>query len=227
MEEYSKLISTVSLSLIITSYLVIELRNLRHSAYAYILQALLMCTLFVIFARQNPGLYYWALTAFVTKVVIIPYLLLRYIRRTTDQEFPPLIGYLGSILLVSSIILILYRVTHQYIEFLAPTPSATKEPFRTNLAVSLTIFILGLYCILSRRDAIKTVHGLLVLENGVHLSLVAFEGDGPYWNRYRCGCCGLSAPVHHLRGVRKIWFHRHVSIKRFTVVVDKGKEFSL
>jgi len=167
MEEYSKLISTVSLSLIITSYLVIELRNLRHSAYAYILQALLMCTLFVIFARQNPGLYYWALTAFVTKVVIIPYLLLRYIRRTTDQEFPPLIGYLGSIILVSIIILILFRVTHQYIEFLAPTPSATKEPFRTNLAVSLTIFILGLYCILSRRDAIKTVHGLL------HLSLVS------------------------------------------------------
>jgi hydrogenase-4 component E len=173
MEEYSKLISTVSLSLIITSYLVIELRNLRHSAYAYILQALLMCTLFVIFARQNPGLYYWALTAFVTKVVIIPCLLLRYIRRTTDQEVPPLIGYLGSILLVSIIILILYRVTHHYIEFLAPTPSATKEPFRTNLAVSLTIFILGLYCILSRRDAIKTVHGLLVLENGVHLSLVS------------------------------------------------------
>jgi hydrogenase-4 component E len=48
-----------------------------------------------------------------------------------------------------------------------------QEPFRTNLAVSLTVFILGLYCILSRRDAIKTVHGLLVLENGVHLSLVS------------------------------------------------------
>ena len=173
MEEYSKLISTVSLSLIITSYLVIELRNLRYSAYAYVVQALLMCTLFVIFARQNPGLYYWAITAFVTKVVIIPYLLLRYIRRTTDQEFPPLIGYLGSIVLISMIVLILYRVTHQYIDFLAPTPLATKEPFRTNLAVSLTIFIMGLYCILSRRDAIKTVHGLLVLENGVHLSLIS------------------------------------------------------
>jgi len=79
----------------------------------------------------------------------------------------------SSIILVSLIILILYRVTHHYIEFLAPTPSATQEPFRTNLAVSLTVFILGLYCILSRRDAIKTVHGLLVLENGVHLSLVS------------------------------------------------------
>jgi hydrogenase-4 component E len=173
MEEFVKLTSTISLSLIITSYLVIELRNLRYSAYAYIVQAFLMCCLFVIFAGKNPGLYYWAVTAFVTKVVIIPYLLLRYIRRTTNEEFPPLIGYLGSILLMSVIVVILYRVTHQYVEFISPTPSATLEPFRTNLAVSLTIFIMGLYCILVRRDAIKTVHGLLILENGVHLSLVS------------------------------------------------------
>jgi hydrogenase-4 component E len=173
MEELTKYISTISLSLIITSYLVIELRNLRYSAYAYMVQALLMCSLFVIFATKNPGLYWWALTAFITKVVIIPYLLLRFIRRHTDQEFPPLIGYVGSILLITIIVLIFYRTTHHYIEFIAPTPAAMAEPFRTNLAVSFTIFLMGLYCILVRRDAIKTVHGLLILENGVHLSLVS------------------------------------------------------
>lgn len=173
MEELTKYISTISLSLIITSYLVIELRNLRFSAYAYIVQAILMCSLFLIFATKNHGLYYWALTAFITKVVIIPYLLLRFIRRTTDQEFPPLIGYVGSIFLITIIVLVFYRITHQYIEFVAPTPAAMEEPFRTNLAVSFTIFIMGVYCILVRRDAVKTVYGLLILENGVHLSLVS------------------------------------------------------
>jgi hydrogenase-4 component E len=173
MEELTKYISTISLSLIITSYLVIGLRNLRFSAYAYIVQSILMCSLFVIFATKNHGLYYWALTAFITKVVIIPFLLLRFIRDHTDQEFPPLIGYAGSIFLLTTIVLILFQTTHQYIEFIAPTPAAMEEPFRTNLAVSFTIFIMGLYCILTRRDAIKTVHGLLILENGVHLSLVS------------------------------------------------------
>jgi hydrogenase-4 component E len=131
-----------------------------------------MCTLFAIFAIENHGLYYWAMTAFVTKVVIIPWLLLRYIKKTTDREFQPLIGYLGSIFLISAVVVILYRVTHSYIGFVAPSQFATAEPFRTNLAVSLSIFFMGLYCILVRRDAIKTVHGLLILENGVHLSLV-------------------------------------------------------
>lgn len=172
MQEFAKVISTISLSMIITSYLIIELRNLKYSAYVYMIQAFLMCTLFAIFAIDNPGLYYWAATAFITKVVIIPWLLLRYIKKTTDREFQPLIGYLGSIFLISAVVVVLYRVTHTYIGFVAPSQFATAEPFRTNLAVSLSIFFMGLYCILIRRDAIKTVHGLLILENGVHLSLV-------------------------------------------------------
>ena len=45
--------------------------------------------------------------------------------------------------------------------------------WRTNLAVAFTIFVLGIYAILTRRDAIKTVIGLCLLENGVHLSLVS------------------------------------------------------
>ena len=56
---------------------------------------------------------------------------------------------------------------------LAPTPQAAEGVFRTNLAISLTVFVLGLYAILSRRDAIKTVIGLCLLENAVHLSLVS------------------------------------------------------
>ncbi|MCJ7751195.1 MAG: NADH-quinone oxidoreductase subunit K, partial [Armatimonadetes bacterium] len=38
-------------------------------------------------------------------------------------------------------------------------------------------FVLGLYAILSRRDAIKTVIGLCLLENAVHLSLVSLAPD--------------------------------------------------
>ena len=172
MEPWTKLISALSLSLILTAYLIIEIKNLRYATYVYILQSLLMCSLFLTYAGQNPRLYYWALTALVTKVFIIPFMLLRTIRRTKVLEVPPVIGYLGSIIFLTVVIVIFYRLTHKYVDFIAPTPLATQEPFRTNLAVSLALFVMGLYCILVRRDAIKAVLGLTILQNGVHLSLV-------------------------------------------------------
>jgi len=172
MEPWAKLISALSLSLILTAYLIIEIKNLRSATYVYILQALLMCSLFLTFAGQNPRLYYWALTAFVTKVIIIPYALLRTIRRTKVLEVSPVIGYLGSIIFMTLVAVFFYRITHSYVDFIAPTPLATQEPFRTNLAVSLALFVMGLYCILVRRDAIKIVLGLTIMQNGVHLSLV-------------------------------------------------------
>ena len=174
MEGVAKLISLLSLVLIITSLAIIEFRNLRRAAYAYCIQALVMCAIFSTFASAgNPHLYWWAGVAFVTKVLIIPYLLIRYINRTTDVEVEPLFGYIVSIILVSVMMIIFYKLTHTYVSFIAPTEVATEEPFRTNLAVSFTIFFMGLYCIMARRDAIKTVHGLLILENGIHVSLVS------------------------------------------------------
>ena len=169
----AKLISTLSLSLIITSMAIIELRNLRYSAYAYLLQAIVLCSIILVFAKTNPNLYYWVIVAVITKVILIPTFLLRYINKTTDQEIKPLVGYLPSILLALMIMIIFYKLTHTQANFIAATPEATHEPFRTNLAVSFTIFILGLFCILVRRDAIKTVHGLCILENGIHLSLIS------------------------------------------------------
>jgi hydrogenase-4 component E len=57
---------------------------------------------------------------------------------------------------------------------LAPTPLAAEEPYRTNMAVSLTLLGIGLYATLTRRDALKVVLGVCLIENGAHLSLVSF-----------------------------------------------------
>jgi hydrogenase-4 component E len=75
---------------------------------------------------------------------------------------------------VASVLLIAaYGLTQKYIHFLAPTEAAAHGVFGTNLAVSMTVFALGIYAILTRRDAVKTVIGLCLLENAIHLSLVS------------------------------------------------------
>jgi len=165
-------IRTLSLTLILTSFVVVETRNLRRALVAYMVQALVMVAIIACFATYHRTLAVWAATALVTKFGLVSWLLARSLRGD-DQECRPLVGPLASGLIVAALAAVSYQVIHHYATFLAPTPLAQQEPFRTNVAVSLTLLAVGLYAILTRRDAIKVVLGLCLMENGAHLSLVS------------------------------------------------------
>jgi hydrogenase-4 component E len=167
------LIRTLSLLLIVTSLAAVESRNLYRSAIALGAQALLICGLIVAFAVGNHALYIWAGVALVTKATLTPWLIFRYLRKREDNGEEAIIGFGPSVAVASVLLIAAYGLTHKYIGFLAPTPEAARGVFGTNLAVSMTVFSLGLYAILTRRDAVKTVIGLCLLENAVHLSLVS------------------------------------------------------
>lgn len=170
------IVSNLALAMVVTSLLAIEVTRLRTAAYAYLAQALLLVAIFLSFAiaTHNQWLYVWAVVALVTKATLIPYLLFAYIRRTgTVEERKPLVPFAPSVIIACVLMVTFYNVIHSHVHFLAPTGLAQTEPYRTNLAVALTIFTLGLYGMVSRRDAIKSVVALCLLENGVHLSLVS------------------------------------------------------
>jgi len=173
MPQNVHLIETLSMLLIITSVAAIEFQNLKRAAGAYAVQALLICGLILAFAAGNPALYVWAVVAFITKAVLTPWFIMRFIGKTGEQEVRPIVGFGVSVVVVSVILFTFYKLTHTYVHVLAPTPDSVAGVFRTNLAIALTVFVLGLYAILTRRDAIKTVIGLCLLENAVHLSLVS------------------------------------------------------
>lgn len=170
------LVSNIALAMVVTSLLAVELTRLRAAAYAYLAQALLLVAIFFSFAvaTNNEWLYVWGLVALVTKATLIPYLIFAYLRRTgVVEERKPLVPFAPSVAIACVLMVTFYKVVHTHVHFLAPTEIATGEPYRSNLAVALTIFTLGLYGMVSRRDAIKSVLALCLLENGVHLSLVS------------------------------------------------------
>jgi len=170
-------IRTISMTMVITSVVAVETRRLRISAGAYAVQALLLVILLLSYARVNPALYWWAATAFLTKALLTPWFLFRYIGKTQEMEVKPYIGFGPSVVVAAVLMIVFFRLTHGQVELLAPTALAQEEVFRTNLAVASTVFLLGIYAVLSRRDAVKTVIGLCLLENGVHLSLVSLAPD--------------------------------------------------
>ena len=168
-----ELIRALSLTLVLTTLLAAESRRLRLAAAAYGAQALLIVALLATFAAINPALYWWAGTAFLTKAVLTPLFLFWYIRKTRDVELPPLVGFAPSVLIAAVLMVASFALMHHQAALLAPPALAGEDAFRTNLAVATTVFAMGLYAILTRRDAVKTVIGLCLLENGVHLSLVS------------------------------------------------------
>lgn len=171
------LIEALSLLMVITSVAVVEMRRLKSSAIAYVCQALLMVSLLVAFGAVNTALYWWAGTALLTKAVLTPWFLFRSVRGTDDRELKPVIGLGPSVIVAGLLMLGFFHLTHSQGMLLAPGGMAQLEVFRTNLAVASTIFALGLYAVLTRRDAIKTVIGLCLLENAVHLSLVSLAPE--------------------------------------------------
>lgn len=166
------LVRTLSLALLMTSFLAAESRNLRRATQAYLVQALVMVGIIAAFATWHPALWVWAATAFVTKFALVGWLLLRATRGGERIEVPPYVPGWMSAMLVSILALGVYRFVHVNASFLAPTPLAESEPYRTNMAVALTLLCVGTYAVLTRRDAFKIVVGVCLMENGAHLSLV-------------------------------------------------------
>lgn len=168
-----RLIYTLSLFLVITSMLALELRRLRNSAIAYVAQALLIVSLLVCFGVQNHALYWWAATALVTKAILIPWFLFQAVPSREQKEVKPLVPLGPSVIIAALLMTGSFKLMHAQFELLAPSAITAEAVYRTNLGVAGTVFMLGLYGLLTRRDAVKTVVGLCLLENGVHLSLIS------------------------------------------------------
>ena len=170
-----QILVTFTLGILITSIAAVEIRNLRTTSIAYLLHSIFLFAIITSYAylKENDSLYLWAGACFLTKVIIIPAMLFRFVKQVPLQEHRPFIGAGFSIVIVSTLMVSFFQVFKKYIYLLAPTEAAQLEPVRSLLAGAFTIFSLGLWALLTRRDALKTVIGLALLENGVHLVLLA------------------------------------------------------
>ncbi len=166
------LVRTLSLTLLITSFLAVESRGLKRALGAYLAQAAVMVAIIAAFATVHPALWVWAATALVTKLGLIGWLLHRAVREGDGREVEPFVGLVPSAVFIAVLALGGWMFLHRHVSFLAPTPLAEQEPYRTNVAVALTLLFVGMYAVLTRRDAIKVVLGVCLMENGAHLSLV-------------------------------------------------------
>lgn len=170
------LVNTLAVLLIITSLLVVEARKPQLSAKLYSLQSLVLVLIFLslaIFMEATP-LYIWAATSLLTKVILVPWIMLRTLRKVGDAaEEPEALLSPAATLIIAALFVGL--------SFLIVTPFHAEAIIKLKpaLAVSIAHFLLGLLCILTRRNAVKQILGYCLMENGSHLTLAFMAYNAP------------------------------------------------
>jgi hydrogenase-4 component E len=169
------LVNSLTGLLILTSLLVIEAKRPRWSALMYSLQSTVLVSIFVVLAyfTRTQQLYLWAASAFLTKVVLVPWILYVTLSRVGDPEKPR-----NRISVTLSLVLAAIAVT---VSFIVVNQIRLKaaEPFKPALAISLAHFFFGELCIMSQRNLFKQLLGFCLMENGSHLTLALLAFNAP------------------------------------------------
>ena len=169
------LVNSLTGLLILTSLLVIEVKQPRWSAIMYSLQSIVLVGILAVlaYATKAEQLYLWVASAFVTKVVLVPWILYSAFTRVGNPEKPRnLMGTTLSFFLAAVALTVSFLVVNQ-IQLKA------AEPFKPALAVSMAHFFFGELCILTQRNLFKQVLGFCLMENGSHLTLALLAYNAP------------------------------------------------
>ncbi len=157
---------------LVLSFALLYQRRLFGVIKIYALQALLLAAAaaWQAHAQDAPHLYITAAIALVFKAMVIPIALHRIIvylniHRTIETALgvgPTMVVGVGLVAL--SILLVL------------PVTAASGALTRESLAAALSIVLLGLLVMITRRNAVSQVVGFMSLENGLILAAVGVKG---------------------------------------------------
>ncbi|UWU93829.1 hydrogenase-4 component E [Bradyrhizobium sp. CB1015] len=159
-------------SLVLASFMMLYQDRLYALLNVYALHAgvLALSVAWQAYVQQAPHLYVTALIALLFKAIIIPVALHRIIKRLgIHREIENAIGIgltmMAGIGLVALSMVVMLRVT----------PSADALA-REDLAFALSVVLLGLLIMVTRRNAVSQVVGFMSLENGLVLAATGAKG---------------------------------------------------
>jgi hydrogenase-4 component E len=141
------------------------------SAYRYQTVVLAAVTAVIAYYTGIWEIYVAAALTLVIKAIIIPRLLVRVTRRIKGEfkiEINPYVSLRLSVLISALLVALSYGLTQQVL-----TTSNLDKVAMTYLPVSISLFFIGVFVMVSRKMALNQVVGLLILENGLFLFTTA------------------------------------------------------
>jgi hydrogenase-4 component E len=120
--------------------------------------------------QEAPHLYITAAIALVVKAIIIPVALHRIIVRLGIHRTIDTVGSIGQTMLAGIGLVALS------IMVMLPISAEAGTLTREDLAFSLSVILLGLLMMISRRNAVSQIIGFMSIENGLILAATAAKG---------------------------------------------------
>lgn len=162
-----------SAGLLIATFGVVVRRGFADWLSAYRYQAVVLAAVTAVIAYYTGiwEIYVAAALTLVIKAVVIPKVLLRVTKKIKDEfkiETNPYVGLRLSVLISALLVALSYALTQQLL-----SESSLDAVTMTYLPVSVSLFFIGLFVMVSRRMALNQVVGLLIIENGLFLFTTA------------------------------------------------------
>ena len=158
--------------LVLVSFMLLYQNRLYSLLNVFALQAVVLAlsVAWQAYVQDAPHLYVTAAIAIVFKAMVIPIALHRIIARLGIHREVEIVGSLGPTMilgmgLVALSMVVMLRVT------------ADADPLgREDLAFALSVVMLGLLMMVTRRNAVSQVVGFMSLENGLILAATGAKG---------------------------------------------------
>ena len=159
-------------AVLLLSFALLYQRRISGVISTFALQAvvLALAAAWQAFVQDAPHLYVTALVALLFKAIAIPLALHRIVRlllihRTVETALSIGLTMVVGVALVTLAILLVLPVT-------SDSAALTRE----NLALALSVVLLGLLMMITRRNAVTQVIGFMSLENGLILAAIGVSG---------------------------------------------------
>ena len=169
----AQLITLLAAAMLVLQFLLVVQRMLLTNIRLFALQSLMLAGIAATIASVHHAhhVYWVAGLTLVGKVIFLPWLLHRLVRRINIvQEIEPLLNPPSAMLICGALTLLGYLVARPF--------STLERSGNNTLAVAITLLLTGFFLMFNRRKAISQVLALLTVENGVMLAAVALTTYG-------------------------------------------------
>ncbi|RMD47552.1 MAG: hydrogenase-4 component E [Alphaproteobacteria bacterium] len=159
--------------MLLVSFMLIYQTRLYALLRSFAIQALLLAAAVAwqAFMRDAPHLLASAAIALVFKGMIVPWALLRMIDRLgIRREVETVVGVMPSMMAGMALVAL------SVVLMLQLTAAEASAVAREDLAFALSIILLGMLMMVTRRNAVSQIVGFMSLENGLILAAAGAEG---------------------------------------------------